>query len=87
MLEARDRRLRRQAAAVNRIASQQQLVDRILGESVAVIAVGMAARDREDPLGDQLPDAVRDPPWIANAVPPRGTSGEATTRTPTPYEA
>ena len=59
VLEARDRRLRGQAAAVDRIAPQQQFVDRILGEPVAVIAIGMAARDREDPLGDQIPDAVR----------------------------
>ena len=59
VLEARDRRLRRQAAAVDRIAPQQQFVDRIVGESVAIIAVGMAARDREDALGDQIPDAVR----------------------------
>ena len=59
VLEARDRRLRRQAAAVDRIAPQQQFVDRILGEPVAVIAIGMAARDREDPLGDQIADAVR----------------------------
>ena len=60
VLEARDRRLRGQAAPVNRVAPQQQFVDRILGEPIAVIAIGMAARDREDPLGDQIPDAVRD---------------------------
>ena len=65
VLEARDRRLRGQAAAVNRIAPQQQFVDRILGEPVAVIAIGMAARDREDALGDQIPDAVRHAPRIA----------------------
>jgi hypothetical protein len=59
VLEARDRRLRRQATAVNWIACQQQFVDRILGEAVAIIAVGMPARDREDPLSDQIPDAVR----------------------------
>ena len=59
VLEARDRRLRGQAAAVDRIAPQQQFVDRIVGEPVAVIAVGMATRDREDPLRDQIADAVR----------------------------
>ena len=59
VLEARDRRLRRQAAAVDRIAPQQQFVDRIVGEPVGIIAVGMAARDREDPLREQIADAVR----------------------------
>jgi len=59
VLEARDRRLRRQAAAVDRIAPQQQLVDGIVGEPVRVIAVGMATRDREDPLREQIADAVR----------------------------
>ena len=29
------------------------------GISVAIIAVGMATRDREDPLRDQIPDPVR----------------------------
>ena len=59
VLEARDRRLRRQAAAVDRIAPQQQFVDRIVGESVGIIAVGMATRDREDALREQIADAVR----------------------------
>ena len=34
VLEPRDRRLRRQAPAGHRVAPQQQLVDRIVGESV-----------------------------------------------------
>ena len=59
VLEARDRRLRGQAAALDRIAPQQQFVDRIVGEPVSVIAVGMATRDREHPLRDQIADAVR----------------------------
>ncbi len=59
VLEPRDRRLRGQAAAVDRIASQQQFVDRIIGEPVGVIAVGMATGDREDPLREQIADAMR----------------------------
>ena len=35
VLEARDRRLRRQARAVDRVAVQQHFVDRIVGEPVA----------------------------------------------------
>ena len=48
------------AATLNRVAPQQQFVDRILGEAVRVIAVGMATRDREDALREQIGDAVRD---------------------------
>ncbi len=59
VLETRDRRLRGQATALDRIAPQQQFVDRIVGEPVSVIAVGMATRDREHPLRDQIADAVR----------------------------
>jgi hypothetical protein len=40
---------------------QAQLVDWIVGQPASVIAVGLATRDREDPLGDQIPDAVRHP--------------------------
>ena len=58
-LEPRDRRLRRQAAALDRVAPQQQFVDRIVGESVSVIAIGMATRDREDTLRDQIAHPVR----------------------------
>jgi hypothetical protein len=59
VLEARDRRLRGQAAAVDRIAPQHQFVDRIIGQPVRVIAVGMATRDREDALREQITDAMR----------------------------
>jgi hypothetical protein len=59
VLEARDRRLRRQATAVDRIAPQQQFVNRIVGQSVGIVAIGMAARDREDALCEQIAGAVR----------------------------
>jgi hypothetical protein len=59
VLEARDRRLRRQAGAVDRVAAQQQFVDRIVGEPVGVIAVRMPTRDRKDPLREQVADTVR----------------------------
>ena len=59
MLKARDRRLRRQAAAVDRVAAQQQFVDRIVGEPVAIIAVRMATRNRKHTLRHQVADAVR----------------------------
>jgi hypothetical protein len=46
---------------VDRIAAQQQLVDRIVSEPVRIIAVRMPARDRKDALGDQIGDAVGHP--------------------------
>ena len=40
---------------------QQQFVDRFVGEPVGIIAVGMATGDREDALGEQIADAMRQP--------------------------
>ena len=45
VLEARDRRLRRPARAGHRVAPQQQLVDRVVGEPVRIVAIGMPAGD------------------------------------------
>ena len=59
VLEARDRRLRRQARAVDRVAVQQHFADRIVGEPVGVIAVGMATGDRKDLLREPVADAMR----------------------------
>ena len=58
VLEPRQRRLRRQALARNRVSVEQQLVDRVLGETVAIIAVGMAAGDAKDALADQVRERV-----------------------------
>ena len=58
VLKPRDRRLRRQPPAGHRVASQQQLVDRIVGEMVGIVAIGMAAGDTEDPLADQVLERV-----------------------------
>ena len=76
VLEARDRRLRRQPAAVDGIAPQQQFVDRIVGEPVGVIAVGMATRDSEDALREQIADAVRHPRRRARIGNRRGQRGQ-----------
>ena len=65
VLEPRQRRLRRQALTRNRVSVEQQLVHRVVGEAVAVVAVGMAAGDAEDALADQVhqrvPNLVRRP--------------------------
>ena len=58
VLEPRDRRLRRQGRAGHRVSPEQQLVDGVLRQVVRVVAVGMTARDAEDPLSDQLRERV-----------------------------
>ena len=58
VLEPRQRRLRRQALARNRVSVEQQLVDGVVGETVAIIAVGMAAGDAKDALADQVRERV-----------------------------
>ena len=57
VLEPRDRRLRREVTARHRVAPEQQLVDRVVGEPVRVLAVGVAARDAETPAGRPGPQA------------------------------
>ena len=58
VLEPRQRRLRRQPLARNRVSVEQQLVYRVVGEAVAVVAVGMAAGDAEDALANQIRERV-----------------------------
>ena len=58
ILEPRQRRLRRQALTRNRVSVEQQLVDGVVGEAVAVVAVGMAAGDAENALADQVRERV-----------------------------
>ena len=58
VLEPRQRRLRGQALARNRVPVEQQLVDGVVGEAVAVVAVGMAAGDAEDALAYQVRERV-----------------------------
>ena len=60
VLKSRDRRLRRQRQALDRIAIEQQLLDRIVGQPVRVVGVGIPARDPEDTLRHELVHGVRD---------------------------
>ena len=50
--------MRRQGRAGHGVPPEQQLVDGILRQVVGVVAVGMTARDAEDPLSDQLRERV-----------------------------
>ena len=58
VLEPRDRRLRRQGRAGHRVPPEQQLVDGVVGQVVGIVAIGMTARDAEDPLADQIRERV-----------------------------
>ena len=58
VLEARDRRLRRQARADDRIAAEQQFMHRIVGQPIGIIRIGIAAGQSKDSLGQQILDGV-----------------------------
>ena len=60
ILEPRDRRLRGQRLASDRVPPEQQLVDRVVGEVVGVVAIGMTAGNAEDPLPEQFRQRVPD---------------------------
>ncbi len=64
VLEPRDRRLRGQRLAGDRVPPEQQLVDRVVGEVVGVVAIGMAVGNAEDPLAEQLRQRVPDLPEL-----------------------
>jgi hypothetical protein len=63
VLEPRQGRLRGQGRPGDRIALDQQLVDRVVGQARGVVAVGVATHQPEDALADQLeglmPDLAR----------------------------
>src|SRR2546426_1057876 len=59
VLEPRQGRLRPQARAVERIAVEQQLVDRVVDQPRGVVAVGVATGQPEDALPQQIPERVR----------------------------
>ena len=62
VLTPRDRRRGDQRLTGHRVSPEQQIADRVGGEVVGVIAIGMAARDAEDPLADQFHQRVPDLP-------------------------
>ena len=59
------RRLRRQGRAGHRVPPEQQLVDGVVGQVVGIVAIGMTARDAEDPLADQVRERVPNLPRCA----------------------
>jgi hypothetical protein len=51
---------------MHRMAIEQQLLDRIVGETVAIVGIRIAARDPEDALRDQIAQRVRHAIGIAS---------------------
>src|SRR6185503_10127832 len=64
-LEARERRLRSQRARAAGRATAEHLQHRITADPSRVVLVGVAQRDREDPLAKELAQAVLDTPLLA----------------------
>ena len=60
VLKARERRLRSQLLALDRVATTQQLLDRIAPQPARIIAIRVTAGDRIQPLAHQFPDRVAD---------------------------
>ena len=85
VLEPGERRLGGQVGTGERIALEQQLVHRILGQARGVVAVGVAAGDPVDALPHQLDQRVVDLaglPRIAQAARPAARSPPAGRRGP-----
>jgi hypothetical protein len=60
ILKPRDRRLRGEGLALHRMAVEQQLLDRIVGEPVRIVPIGIAGGDAEDALREHIPQRMRD---------------------------
>ena len=74
VLEPRQRGLRPQGRPVERIALEQQLVDRVVDQPGGIVAVGVATGQPEDALPQQIPERVRD---LAELAPVADRAGQA----------
>ena len=64
ILKTRQRRLRSQGSAVDRVAPQQRLVDRVSRETSSIVAVGVTAREPESPLSNKVGQRVGNLPLL-----------------------
>ena len=64
ILETRDRRLRGQGRAFDRVAPEEQFVNRIVRQSVRVIGIRIPAGEAEDPLRQQILERMPHLPWL-----------------------
>ena len=68
ILEARERRLRSQILTLDRIATTQQLLDRVGAQSPGIIAIRITAGDGIQPLAHQIPDRMTDLARLASVI-------------------
>ncbi len=83
VFKPRDGRLRGQRDPVDGIAVDQQFLNRIVGQPVRVVAIGIPARDPEDALRHQVVHRVRDfrrHPTVGQAARQRGRQAETSVR-------
>jgi hypothetical protein len=64
VFEARDRGLRGERVAVDRITAAQELVNRVVGKPTRVVRIGMAAGEPVDALRQQILERVPDFPRL-----------------------
>jgi hypothetical protein len=81
IFKPRDRRLRSQRLADNRIAAEQQLVNRIVAEPGGIVGVGVPTGEPKDPLRQQLGERV---PHLRRLPIVDHTPGEAVDQTVPP---
>jgi hypothetical protein len=60
VLKARERRLRGQVLALDRIATTEQLLNGVRPQSPGIVAIRITAGDGIEPLAHQVPDGVPD---------------------------
>ena len=65
IFKPRDRGLRGEGLPLHRIAVEQQLLDRIVGEPVGIVAIGIAGGDAEDALREHVRQRMRDAGRVA----------------------
>ena len=68
VLKARERRLRGQLLTLDRIATTEQLADRIGSQSARIVAIRITAGDGIQPLAHQIPDRVADLARLASVI-------------------
>ena len=68
VLKARERRLRGQILALDRVATAEHLLDRIRSQSARIVGIRVAAGNRVQPLVQQIRDRVADLARLASLI-------------------
>ena len=90
VFEAGDRRLRGERLAGHGVPPEQQLVNGVVAQPVGIVPIGMATRDAEDPLAEQVRQRSRTLPacrsstrhWVNPSITPYCRSAALRTAPP-----